>query len=256
MDGDEQEYLSRHRAHEVDDLLRRWRRVGKAGRMTVEVLSEEGGYPVLVLEGRTEPGEEGGVYLSAGIHGDEPAGALGLLQWAEENVDCLRREALLIAPCLNPWGLAHNLRTDEAGRDLNRRMDDPGAGPVGALLVRLEGRTFRCAAMLHEDYDARGVYLYELGRRGEGVGEHLLGAVDGIIPRHRGKVDGRATRRGLVRHSVELAEIVEEIDGMPEAIYVALHHARRTFTFETPSEFSLYLRVRAQVAFVEALMEG
>ena len=39
--------------------------------------------------------------------------------------------------------------------------------------------------------------------------------------------------------------------GLPEAVYLHLHHSERTFTIETPSEFSLNQRVRAHVAIIE-----
>lgn len=219
--------------------------------LEMRTLGEEGGYPVAVLEGGEN---EGGIYLSAGIHGDEPAATLGLVEWAEKNAALLREESVLIAPCLNPWGLANNVRTDEEGRDLNRRFDKPGVGPIGKLLERIEGREFRRAVMLHEDYDARGVYLYELAQEENMIGEELLTAVEGVIPREEGDVDGRETVRGVVQRSDDLEEIVREIDGMPEAIKLSWQGAETALTFETPSEYSLYVRVRAQVAFLEAVM--
>jgi len=250
---DEREFLHGHRAHDVLDLLGRWEAVAAAAGLEMVTLAEEGGYSVVVLEGGEK---EGGVYLSAGIHGDEPAGTLGLVGWAERNVERLREVPVVIAPCLNPWGLANNVRTDEAGRDLNRRFDKPGEGAIGRLLVRIEGRAFRRAIMLHEDYDARGIYLYELGPEEHMIGEDLMTAVEGIIPRECGDVDGRETVRGVVQRSGDLEEIVREIDGMPEAIKLSWQGAETALTFETPSEFSLYDRVRAQVAFVEAAMVG
>jgi hypothetical protein len=42
---------------------------------------------------------------------------------------------------------------------------------------------------------------------------------------------------------------------MPEAIELHLRGCPLTLTFETPSEFDLDTRVRAQVRFIEATME-
>jgi hypothetical protein len=253
MKGEEQTFLQEHTAHDVADLLERWTVVAAAGGLSSETLGEESGYPVVLFTGGAP---EGGLYLSTGIHGDEPGGPLALVAWAEANVDRLRGLSVVIAPCLNPWGLANNVRTDEQGRDLNRRFDEPGEGTIGRLLRRIEGRAFQRAVMLHEDYDARGIYLYELAAEKHMIGEALLAAVEGIIPREQGPVDGRETVRGMVQRSDDLEEIVKEIDGMPEAIKLSWQGAETALTFETPSEFSLYQRVRAQRAFVEAVVDG
>lgn len=252
MEADERQFLTRHRAHDVPDLLARWSRVAAVAGLAMVELGEEGGHPVRAFEGA---GRAGGVYLSTGIHGDEPAATLGLVTWAEANVDRLRGRPVFIAPCLNPWGLENNLRTDAEGRDLNRRFDQPGEGAVGRLLARIEGRRFRRAVHLHEDYEARGVYLYELAAEEHMIGEQLLAAVDQIIPRELGPVDGRETVRGIIHHAGDLEEIVREIDGMPEAIKLSWQGAETSLTFETPSEFSLYDRVRAQVAFLDAVWD-
>ena len=45
------------------------------------------------------------------------------------------------------------------------------------------------------------------------------------------------------------------LPGMPEAIELHVRGCPVTLTFETPSEFDLDRRVRAQVKFVEAALE-
>lgn len=234
-------------------LLGRWDRLAARAGLQVEILSEEGGYPVVALTSRRPAEGEQALYLSAGIHGDEAAGVVGLLEWAEHRLDILSNCPLVILPCMNPWGLAENTRIDQAGRDLNRSFDNAALGLIAAWRRYLEGRDFGLAAMLHEDYEAQGCYLYELGRRGEAVGEELLSRVDEHLPRHRGRVDGRPIRKGVYRRTSGVEKIAREIDGMPEAIALHQHHARIALTFETPSEFSLYRRVRAQVSFLEAV---
>ena len=255
VDPTEETYLRAHRSHDISHLLSRWRRVARKAGLKVETLAEEGGYPVVALTNRRPPESGRGLYLSAGIHGDEPAAVAGLLEWAESHLPVLRNHPVTIFPCVNPWGLANNSRTDRAGHDLNRAFDRTCAAPVGAMLDFLEGRRFAIAVNLHEDYDANGAYLYELARRGEGAGQELLDRVERELPRHRGMVEGRRTRRGVLRRSRGLEEISKQIEGMPEAIYLYLHHARTAFTFETPSEFSLYRRTRAQVRFLEGVTE-
>ena len=102
------------------------------------------------------------VYISAGIHGDEPAGPLALLRlvradhWPDQ---C----EFLLCPALNPYGLAHNQRVNRDGLDLNRQYLKPVAPEVVSHCAWLteQGR-FDLALCLHEDWEAKGFYLYEL----------------------------------------------------------------------------------------------
>lgn len=252
MDESEQSYLASHHAHEVEWLVGEWKALGGELGLTVTTLGEAGDYPVILLESRAAA-KGGGLYFSAGIHGDEPAGGLGLLEWARQSGPFLAEEPVVIAPCLNPWGLAHNLRTDQNGDDLNRRFEAGGGPVIAALLRHIAGRRFEATVSLHEDYDARGVYLYELAERSACIGERLLSVVEEVLPRHHGMVDGHEAPRGVIRREDPVEEIVRRIDGMPEAIYLNQHHTEVSLTFETPSEFSLYQRVQAQARLLEAV---
>src|SRR3954469_6979608 len=114
-----------HRAHHYPHLIARWRAVCRAAGLRLRCFAEAGKYGIYYLETRA-PGPA--VYLSAGIHGDEPAGPEALITWAEADLARLRRHALVIFPCLNPWGLVNNIRLGEDGLDWNRsfhREDHP-----------------------------------------------------------------------------------------------------------------------------------
>src|SRR2546423_11238491 len=59
------------------------------------------------------------IYISAGIHGDEPASPLAILKLFQEN-KWPAHLTVWIVPCLNPGGFGLNRREDEQGIDLNR----------------------------------------------------------------------------------------------------------------------------------------
>jgi protein MpaA len=217
--------------------------------MLLQPVCSEAGYRVYVVRTRRLR-EQVQIYLSAGIHGDESGGTEGLVTWAERNIETLRCISCLVFPCLNPWGLVNNSRFDEAGRDLNRRFDrSRGAVPTAVRSI-IRGHRFEVALMLHEDFDGEGIYIYEVQDVKPFWGEVLLGATSRsrlpIDP--RAKIDSRRARNGVVRRPM-----TEKLIALaPEAIYLHQHHSRRTFTFETPSEFSLIDRVESQVALVNA----
>ena len=68
---------------------------------------------------RTRGNGEKRIYLSSGIHGDEPAGPLAMH-------DLVRRDSwpenaeIVLFPCLNPTGFRNNSRENAEGIDLNR----------------------------------------------------------------------------------------------------------------------------------------
>ncbi len=240
--------------HDYGELLRRWRELDGSSGLIVRTLCEAGGHPVLAVESeRAASGEPGGLYLSAGVHGDECAPVWALLAWAEGASAILRERPVVILPCLNPVGLLWNTRLDGDGIDLNRCFENGSHPVVGTWQGFLQGRRFETAINLHEDYDASGIYLYEL-TRGESAGDALLAACEGIIPRERaGEIDGSPFANGLLVRSTEIEQVVaERLGGFPEAAYLFLKHAGTGYTFETPSELDLTRRIAAHLAFLEA----
>ena len=239
-----------HRVHDYRHLIARWRRVARAAGLKFEAFAEAGDYPVYSLETRGDG--RPAILISAGIHGDEPAGPTALLQWAERHLAGIARDPatrpLLILPCLNPWGLVNNQRADSEGRDLNRLFNRSGFSPIHELKLLLAKRRFGLCLSLHEDYDGRGIYLYEINRRPPDMGLALLEAASAALPVDpRGSIDGRPFREGRALRRANL----QRFPLHPEAIYLYLHHGDHMITFETPSEFGLKKRVEAHVLLIE-----
>ena len=111
-----------HRVHDYRDLIRRWRSVAKLAGIRLTPFSSASGFDVFCV--RTPALSSGnGVYISAGIHGDEAGATEGLITWAERNARKLAGLPLLIFPCLNPWGLRNNVRTNESGDESQQVRD-------------------------------------------------------------------------------------------------------------------------------------
>jgi len=102
------------------------------------------------------------IYLSGGIHGDEPAGPLAILKLFQQNQwpDDL---GFWIIPCLNPGGFLLSRRENEDGMDLNRDYRSPKTELVRAHVAWLNHQPrFDVTLLLHEDWESSGFYLYEL----------------------------------------------------------------------------------------------
>jgi hypothetical protein len=236
-------------SHHYSQLIDRWRAVGKACGIRVRKFAAADGCDLFYA--RTPAlAKDGGVYLSAGIHGDEPGGPAALLEWAAAQGRRLRELPLIILPCLNPWGLRSNVRMDAQGNDLNRAFHREDLPQITALRQLLEGYRFDAAVMLHEDYDGEGLYLYEIQRSEPNWGESLLAAGAKVIPLDpRSRIDRYHAREGLIRRRFDRPKYRRM--GHPEAIWLHLHHSERTFTVETPSEFALEQRVAAHGAVLD-----
>jgi len=238
-----------HRAHDYKHLVARWRRVAHAAGLRLRPLAQDDGFDLFYVETPQLAGNSG-LYLSAGIHGDEPAAPEALVRWAEKNAARLATMPLLIFPCLNPWGLRNNMRTDSQGRDLNRMFHEDSHPVVAAVRRVTRPHRFHIALPMHEDYDAQGIYLYEVQRGRHGFGEELLRRAAKILPVDpRVKIDTSIAKDGLIRRRISRKKF--ETMGYPEAIWLHLFHSQNTFTFETPSEAALDLRVRAHMAVLD-----
>ena len=63
----------------------------------------------------------------------------------------------------------------------------------------------------------------------------------------RKKIEGRWSKNGIIRPSP--SSLPKE--GLPEAVFLQQGLAKRTFVLETPSEYDLRLRIKAQVAMIQ-----
>jgi len=240
-------------AHDAGFLLRRWKRLAKQRGLQTKELQQPGDHPLLLIQSPDfAKHSRGGFYVSAGIHGDEPAGVLALLLWMEGLRPNQFRVPFFLIPILNPWGLVENSRRDRAGNDLNRIWNRKGHPLRRTIDRHLQGHRLSAAITLHEDYDATGIYLYELLHRGrKPLGGDLLAAPAGVLPlEQRKKIEG--SRVGWPGWICRKKTPLHLVDTLPEALYLHQNHADHTFTFETPSERDLEKRVCAQLKFLHA----
>ena len=195
------------------------------------------------------------IYVSAGIHGDEPASVLAL-------AELLRRDpfpagaSLWVCPCLNPSGNRLGTRENADGVDLNRGYKDPRVPEVVAHVGWLRGQPgFDLHVCLHEDWESNGFYLYEVNPDGQpSRADAAVAAVRPVCPVDDGPViDGREVDRPGVIHPPVNPALRPE---WPEAFWLLQNCSRHGYTLEGPSDWPMEVRVEALVRAVEALMAG
>lgn len=190
------------------------------------------------------------LYISAGIHGDEPAGPLAALKLLQANRWPDDAEIFLV-PCLNPAGYTRNTRENADGVDLNRDYRQPRCASTRAHIAWLERQPpFDIYLCLHEDWESHGFYLYEQNPDGRSTpAARMIEAVRAVCPIDANEViEGRAACGGVIQPKINPAERPD----WPEAIYLISHKARQGYTLEAPSDFELSVRVNALVTAVNA----
>jgi protein MpaA len=106
------------------------------------------------------------VTISAGVHGDEPAGVWALFSLVRDGL-LDPRFSYRLWPCFNPTGFDAKTRTNVEGTDVNRSFGRGGTSPEAkAILTSNRDRTFALSIDLHEDHEATGFYLYETATSG------------------------------------------------------------------------------------------
>jgi hypothetical protein len=144
------------------------------------------------------------VGLFAGIHGDEPAGILGLIDLVRElDADPLagKEFQLWLYPLCNPSGYVDNTRHARCGLDLNRHFwNDCQEPEIRLLEAELQRQAFHGIISLHSDDTSDGMYGFV---RGHTLTKHLmepaLAAAEAALPRNkRALIDGFHAVEGII----------------------------------------------------------
>jgi hypothetical protein len=198
-------------------------------------------------------GQVGRVYISAGIHGDEPAGPLAALQLIQEDAWPADLD-LWFCPCLNPEGFLANRRENAQGLDLNRQYLEPVAMETRAHIGWLEHQPdFDLCLCLHEDWESQGFYVYELNPDNQpSLAERMVRRVAEVCPIDLSDtIEGRPAQQGIIRPSVDPRSRPQ----WPESFFLLTRKTRLSYTLEAPSDFPIAVRVAALVTAVRAGLE-
>jgi len=138
------------------------------------------------------------------LHGDEPAGALGLQRFLNRLVDDPVPAAgyeLSLYPLCNPTGYEDATRHNRAGLDLNREFWRNSRQPeIEILEAELREQHFDGIIALHADDTSEGIYGYTHGRvLNENLLVPALKASAHVIPINYGAlIDGFSATEGII----------------------------------------------------------
>lgn len=194
--------------------------------------------------------------IFAGIHGDEPASILGLIDFVrqlERAPEIGREYQIWLYPVCNPVGFRDGTRHSHSGKDLNREfwIDSPEP-EIQLLEAEIRRRNFQGIISLHTDDTSDGLYGFV---RGATLTRHLLtpalAAAERALPRNqRSLIDGFHAVEGVI-HSGYGGILSAPPGTHPEPFEIVLEtpqHApidlqREAFVLALSETLSEYLRL-------------
>jgi len=144
----------------------------------------------------------------------------------------------------HPDGLSRGTRENAGGLDLNRDYRHLNSPEVRAHVGWLRRQpNFDLAVCVHEDWESKGFYLYELNPdKRPSLAEALTAAAARVCPIDMSpEIEGREAKAGIIRPLFD----PPSREKWPESIYLQVNHTRLSYTIETPSSLPLETRVEA-----------
>lgn len=221
---------------------------GKRTRSITEISANGRIYPLVKISLNAGDRGKKRVLISAGIHGDEPAGVEAICAFLERNE--FQRYAgdweVTLLPCLNPFGYEHGTRDNHEGKDLNRLFKSASTPPEVTAAREVLSRPFDLTLELHEDSESPGFYLYqkETGAANPALGRRILGEAEKTMSINmNSEIEGMPADRGLINRFSRQ----EKMKWWPMAVYAAAKGSRCCFTFETALTFPMESRINTHL---------
>lgn len=227
----------------IREILATSERTAKSNGWSVSSFHSTNGLSHLALLRPPSAEKRHRIYISAGIHGDEPAAPLAALRLLELNHWPANAEIVLL-PCLNPEAYEHNRRENSSGVDLNRDYLNPRSNEINAHIAWLiDQASFDLCICLHEDWESHGFYLYELNPDGlPSLAEKMITRVSQVCPIDLSKIiENREANGGIIRPSID----PRTRPLWPESFWLLQNRTRLSYTLEAPSDFPIETRVQA-----------
>ncbi len=227
-------------------------------------------YPVLLTGVKgSHTKNKPNVLLSAGIHGDEPAGVVAVMDFLRNGIlDFADRCNIFVLPCINPSGFEWDTRHTSSNVDINRRFGtgDKESNEVAFIEDWLTNFSHMVLSIdLHEDQtfipsnEADGepiptqCYVYESvdGVGGE-MGRKFLDTLSATEVCQWESIYGDNADRGLI-----LEDLRTETDRRTNFDnYVRKHHSDVAVTLETPTAWSMPKRVGVHSQWIRRGIES
>jgi murein peptide amidase A len=210
-------------------------------------------YPLVkIVLGKRKPRR---VLISAGIHGDEPAGIETILSFLENKYysPYIKDWEITLLPCINPHGYEYGIRENHNEKDLNRLFKEAQSVTEVSFAQSVLSTPFELTIELHEDNESSGYYLYQKGIdvKDDKIGFEIIDTIKNIMPINMDdEIDGTSADRGVIGKAIDISKM----DWWPMAIYGLSKGVDRCLTLETASQFDMSIRVDAHLTAINTAL--
>jgi murein peptide amidase A len=190
--------------------------------------------------------------ISAGIHGDEPAGIETILLFLENKhySPYIKNWEITLLPCINPHGYEYGIRENHDEKDLNRLFKEPQSETEVSFAQSVFSTPFKLTIELHEDNESSGYYLYQKGIdvKDDKIGFDIIDSIKKIMPINLDdKIDGISADGGVIGKAIDMSKM----DWWPMGLYGLSKGVERSLTLETASQFDMAIRVDAHLTAIK-----
>ncbi len=201
------------------------------------------------------------ILFSAGIHGNEPAGAECALRFVESLAIApgpYEDIAFDIIPLVNPWGWIHDIRFNQAGMDINRDFATFNSQEAKIIKQIMGADQYAMMFDLHEDPSAKGFYMYQYGLKDRQVGEQIVAVIHnmGYPVEQDVKMVVFKTQNGIIDAPMWGLKYMRLIGQLTITNYYRLYHSPYVYTVETPTSLPFEDRLIMQRTAVDMLVEN
>ena len=210
-------------------------------------------YPLIKLVlGKGNPRR---VLISAGIHGDEPAGIITILSFLENHhySSYINKWEITLLPCINPHGYEYETRENHDEKDLNRLFKEAQSVTEVSFAQSVLSTPFELTIELREDNESSGYYLYQKGIdvKDDKIGFEIIDVIKNIMPINMDdEIDGTSADRGVIGKAIDISKM----DWWPMALYGLSKGVERCLTLETASQFDMSIRMNAHLTAIKTAL--
>ncbi len=214
----------------------------------------------VTVGGNQNVGSKRDVLISAGVHGEEPAGVYSLLKFLEEDLpDFTDDFRFLIFPCINPFGFERGCRFNFNRLDINREFKKNTSSYEAKRVMdvlRRKGRKYSFTIDLHEtdpnfagegfvqEDNPREFYMWEVcPNKSIRIGAKVIEDLERVSPVCRwDRVYGDINNGGVIWYPEGCENEVYAQRTTLEG-FLADNYTPQAFTLETPCGWDINRRV-------------
>lgn len=216
-------------------------------------------YPIFCARSQSFDSSKPTVFISAGIHGDEPAGIHAVIRFLNNDLHrYVDRFNFVVFPCLNPTGFDAGMHNTASGMNINdhfgKQSDD-----VVVRAIETKIKSFAPSVVLsfdlHEDNsgDQLGCYVYEMiSKTTDHIAHRVLEVLAPTDICQQPEIYGETNTNGVIEQNVDESQTA--LGGLHG--YLKAHGAQHVMVIETPSAWPLEKRIQTQLAMIQRGIES